>query len=121
MFRGIATLTLVLVLISAVGQTSARAQAFQENEVKAAETGVTSSATGELSNEKLRTAVNKLVDDVKAGRIAPAAKPQIQTKNSNHLSKGTKIAIGVGIAVAIVAIIVVVKADKGPDSIRIFP
>ena len=121
MIRTITSLTLVLMLISTVCSTSARAQASLENEVKTAEKGVTSSAVSELTNEKLRTAVNKLVDDAKAGRIASAPKPQIQTQNSNHLSKGTKIAIGVGIAVAIVAIIVVATAEKGPGSIRIFP
>jgi hypothetical protein len=72
-----------------------------------------------LANEQLRTAINKLVNDAKAGKIAPAPRPQVQQRN--NLSKGTKIAIGVGIAVAVIAIIVVAKADNGPTGpIRIF-
>ena len=115
MIKRIASLTLVLVLISATCATSAFARVFSEDEAKAVQNPATSTTAAELANEKLRTAVNGLVNDAKAGRIVPARKPQTQTRNSNNLSKGTKIAIGVGIVVAVVAIIVVAKADKGPS------
>lgn len=60
-------------------------------------------------NEQLKTDIHKLVSDAKAGKVAMAAKSQIQPAKSNNLSKGTKIAIGVGIAVAVIAVILVVS------------
>ena len=59
-------------------------------------------------HERLKADMFKLVANAKAGKVAPAERPQIQPAKSNNLSKGTKIAIGVGIAVAVIAIIVVV-------------
>ncbi len=56
----------------------------------------------------------------KAGKVAPAERPQIQPAKSNNLSKGAKIAIGVGIAIAVVVVIVIATADKGPGQIGIF-
>jgi len=64
----------------------------------------------ERSNEELRANMLRLVADAKAGKVAPAERPQIQPAKRNNLSKGTKIAIGVGIAVAVIAVIVVAKS-----------
>ena len=114
MLKRIASLTLVLFLISTICGTSAFARAVSEDEVKPALNNAIPSTANEVANEKLRTAINKLVSDAKAGKIVPAPRPQTQSRNTNNLSKGTKIAIGVGIVVAVVAIIVVAKADKGP-------
>jgi len=61
-------------------------------------------------NDKLRVNILKLVADAKAGKMAPAERPQIQTAKSNNFSKRTKIAIGVGIAVAVIVAIVIVKS-----------
>lgn len=63
-------------------------------------------------NEKLRTDVTKLIADAKAGKVTPAARPQIQPAQKNNLSKGTKIAIGVGIALAVVAIVIIVNKPR---------
>ncbi len=54
----------------------------------------------------------QLVVDAKAGKVAPAARPQIQPAKSNNLSKGKKIAIGIAVAVAVIAVIVVVDRQK---------
>ena len=62
------------------------------------------------SNDKLRTNMQRLVADAKAGKVAPAERAQIQPAKRNNLSKGTKIAIGVGIAAAIIAVIVIAKS-----------
>jgi hypothetical protein len=64
--------------------------------------------------------MDNLIAEAKAGKVAPAERPQIQPAKSNNLSKGTKIAIGVGIAIAVIAVIVIVKADKAPGPISVF-
>lgn len=61
-------------------------------------------------NERLRVNILKLVADAKAGKIAPAERPQIQPAKSNNFSRRTKIAIGVGIAAAVIVVIVIVKS-----------
>jgi hypothetical protein len=62
------------------------------------------------TNERLRVNVLQLVANAKAGKIAPAERPQIQPAKSNNLSRRTKIAIGVGIAAVIIAVIVIAKS-----------
>lgn len=116
MFKRITSLMLMTTVIVLVCGTTSQARVSYDD-VPTAEKSASNGEAEKLANEKLRTAINKLVDDAKAGKLAPAPRPQIQQQNSNHLSKGTKIAIGVGIAVAIVAVIVVVKADNGPIAI----
>lgn len=115
MIKRIASLALGALLISTFCGTSTYARVSSGDEVKPAENTATLPDANKQVNEKLRTDMLKLVADAKAGRLAPAPRRQIQPKNSNNLSKGTKIAIAVGVAVAIIAIIVVVKADKGPS------
>jgi hypothetical protein len=61
------------------------------------------------SNERLKSGVATLLSDARAGKIAPAAKSQIQPAKSNNLSKKQKIAIvAVGVAVALVITAIVV-------------
>ena len=125
MLRKLASLVLVTALVCALSGTSAFANTASGPDSKA-KTVTTSSEPGTLdakepkTNEKLRADVRKLVDDARAGKVAPVAKSQIQPARSNNWSTGTKVAVGVGIAVAVIAVIVIVNADKGPDSIRIF-
>ena len=64
------------------------------------------------SNERLRVNVLKLVADAKAGKVAPAARPQIQPAKSNNLSKRTKIAIGVGVAAAVVTVVLIIRKPR---------
>jgi|SRR6185295_7959316 len=114
MLKKFGSLSLVLVLIATVFGKSALAKPSLNDELKTAENGSTHSRVDESRNEKLRSAINKLISDVKAERAAPVPTRQIPPKHSNNLSKGAKIAIVAGIVVAVVAIIVVAKADKGP-------
>jgi len=102
-------------LISTFCGTSAYARASSEDEVKPGENTSSAIPANEKANAKLRASVLKLVRDAKAGKVAPAPRAQMQPRQSNNLSKGTKIAIGVGIAVAVIAIIVIATADKGPS------
>jgi hypothetical protein len=67
------------------------------------------------SNEKLRAGFSKLVADAKAGKVAPAARPQTQPRRSNNLSDGVKVAIGVGIAMALVILVVTHKRGRTYD------
>ena len=115
MIKRIASLTLVTLLVLTLCGTSANARPSSGYEVQPAENTATSDGANKQVNEKLRTAILKLVADAKAGKVAPAPRPQIQPRNSNSLSKGTKIAIAVGVVIAVVAIIVIAKADKGPS------
>ena len=114
MIERITSLMLVAVLIALVCATPIHARVSFADEVQPAENTTNVVDADKLAKEELRTAINRLVGVAKAGKIAPAARPQTQPRNSNNLSKGTKIAIGVGIVVAVVAIIVVVKVDKAP-------
>lgn len=120
MFKRMSALIIALVLSVPVGGTAAFAKAVSGDEPKSAENTSTPNTTNELKNEKLRMAIDKLVSEAKAGKVAPEPRPQMQPKQSNNLSKGTKIAIGVGIAVAIVVIIVAAKSDKDPGPIGTF-
>jgi len=121
MIKRIALLMLVTVLVVMVCGTGSHAKASPNDEATPAHRTSSDNDVNQQANEKLRTAFDKLLEDAKAGKLTPAPRPQIQQRNSNHLSKGTKIAIGIGIVVAVVAIVVVVKADKGPTgSIPIF-
>ena len=120
MIKRISSLTPILVVVSTCFGTQAFAFTSRD-ELKPAENSSASRNADEVKHEKLRNAFNKLVADAKAGKVAPEPRSQMQPRQSNNLSKGTKIAIGVGIAVAIVATIFVVKADKGPgESIPVF-
>ena len=112
MIKRITSLILVPVLIVLACGTSTHARVSSDEKVHPAENTTNGVGADKLANEQLRTAINKLVSDAKAGKIGPA--PRAQSQPRNNLSKGTKIAIGVGIVVAVVAIIVVAKADKGP-------
>jgi hypothetical protein len=64
------------------------------------------------SNERLRINVLELVADAKAGKVAPAERPQIQPAKSNNLSKRTKIAIGVGVAAAVVTVVLLIRKPR---------
>ena len=120
MIKRIAALSLVTLLIFALCGPSTYARTLSGDEVKPAEKTIPEDGAKKQVNEKLRTEMLKLVEDAKAGRVAPAPRPQIQPQTSNNLSKGTKVAIGVAIAVAVIGIIVW-KVDKAPSgSIPVF-
>ena len=114
MIKRISSLTLAFVLMTTFFATRTFANT-RGDELKPAETSSAPRKPDEVRNEKLREAFNKLVADAKAGREAPAPRPQMQPAQSNSLSKGTKIAIVVGVVVAVVAIIVVANTGAGPS------
>ena len=119
MLTKFASLVLVIALVSTLGGSSAFANSPTKPDAKRNVADVPGET--EISdkdkvqpNEKLKADMVKLVADAKAGKVAPAERPQIQPAKTNNLSKGTKIAIGVGIAIAVVVVIVIATADKGP-------
>jgi len=123
MLNKFASLVLVIALVSTLGGSSAFANSPTKPDAKRNVADVPGET--EISdkdkvqpNEKLKADMVKLVADAKAGKVAPAERPQIQPAKTNKLSKGTKIAIGVGIAIAVVVVIVI--ARKGPPLIRAF-
>ena len=118
MIKKFTSLPLVAVLIFALCGTSTFARTSSVDEPKATDNAATEDSAKKQKNEKLRKDILQLVADAKAGKVAPALRPQ-QPRNSNNLSKGAKIGIVVGIAVAVIAIIVIAK-EKGPGSIGPF-
>jgi hypothetical protein len=71
-----------------------------------------SSATEIKPNEKLRADILKLVADAKAGKIAPASRPQFPHSRGNNLSTGAKVGIVAGIAGAIVLFVILHKLNS---------
>ncbi len=125
MLNKFASLVLVIALVSTLGGSLAFANSPTKPDAKGNVADVPGGS--EISdknkvqpNEKLKADMVKLITDAKAGKVAPAERPQIQPAKTNNLSKGTKIAIGVGIAIAVVVVIVIATADKGPGQIGIF-
>src|SRR5687768_12886547 len=100
MFEKLAVVTVVIALVCNLGGTSALANNPSDPEVKLkVETSSTSTDASKKEAQpsaELKRGMDKLITDAKAGKVAPAARPQIQPAKSNSLSKGAKIAIGVG-------------------------
>jgi hypothetical protein len=115
MINKFASRLLVIALVTTLGGSSAFANSPTQPDTKRnmadppAETEVSDNSKAQ-PNEKLKADVAKLVADAKAGKVAPAERPQIKPAKSNNLSKGTKIAIGVGIAVAVVAVVLIARS-----------
>ncbi len=67
--------------------------------------------------ERIRAAAHKLIADARDEAARPYDGAQSKyPPQANHLSKGTKVAIGVTVAVAvIVAIVIATKANNGPS------
>jgi len=116
MSNKLTSLTLLLALICTLAGTSASAAIASEPSRKANAAGnpIESGSIPKKeakANENLRADMLKLLEDAKAGKVAPTARPQIQPAKSNSLSKSAKIAIGVGIAVLVIALIVKYQKD----------
>ena len=118
MLNKIASLILVVALITALCGTSAFANNTCNPDAKADTANVPSDAPAKKEvepHEQLKNNMLKLVADAKAGKVMPATKSQIQPTKSNNLSKRTKIAIGVGITIAVVAVILIAKSPALND------
>ncbi len=123
MLNKLTSVTLVAALVIVLCGTSAFANSSSNPDAKTDTANVPSGALAKKEvkpNEQLKNNMLKLVAHAKAGKVAPAERPQIQPAKSNNLSKGAKIAIGVGIAIAVIAVIVIATSDKGPGEIRVF-
>jgi hypothetical protein len=112
MFKKLASVVITTALVCTLGGTAAVAK----NTAPADEKADTARSLSEVPakeevkpNEQLNKNMLKLVADAKAGKIAPAAKSQIQPARSNNWSKRKKIAVGVGIPIAVVVTFLVVK------------
>jgi hypothetical protein len=117
MFKRFASLALVATLICTLGGTAAFAQTLPQPDAR-------SNSVNELpdsgfagrkeaqSSEVLKANILKLVADAKAGKRLVVLDPQNQPRQSNSLSKTTKIALVVGVAVVVILIIVIVHAKN---------
>lgn len=120
MIHRFTSLALVIALVCTVGGTSVLAETVTNADTPGSTLvplpASPISAKKEVRlNEKLRAGLDKLVADARAGKVAPAARPQNQTARRNNLSDGAKIAIGVGIAVALVILVVTHKRGRTYD------
>lgn len=116
MLNKLTSVTLVAALVIVLCGTSAFANNSSNPDAKTDTVNVPSGAPAKKEvkpNEHLKNNMLKLIADAKAGKVAPAERPQIQPAKSNNWSKGTKIAVGVGVAVAVVVVILVVRAGGG--------
>ena len=104
LIRSIASL-LVLMLISTLGETSVMASSTSGKTPQPIMDEVISVTDEARPEVKLKSDMEKLIADARAGKVIPAARSQIQPAKSNNLSKTAKIAIGVGIAIIVLAII----------------
>lgn len=124
MFKKLASATIVIALACTLGGNPAFADIPSNPELKLkAETSSTTTDAFKkepVPNAGLKIGMDKLITDGKAGKVAPAERPQIQPAKSNNLSNGTKIAIGVGIVIAVIAVIVIATADRDPGPISVF-
>lgn len=117
MFKTFASLALVVTMVCSLGGASAFAQTSPQPTAKSSRISELpdSSAAGKKeaqSSKGLKDDVQQLIADAKAGRKLSIIDPQTQPKQSNSLSKTTKIALVVGIAVVVILIIVVIHAKN---------
>ena len=115
MLTKFATFCLVFALMTTLCWRSAFAQSSSPDASELSQpvdSSALSTARNEAkSNERLKAGMTSLLSDARAGKIAPAAKPQIQPAQSNNLSKKTKIWIAVGIGVALVITAIIIYKD----------
>ena len=108
MLKKLASGTIIIVLFCTLGGTSVFARNTTRPDDKTEKTNVPFEGPPKeeaKENEQLKKKMLKLVADAKAGKIAPAAKSQIQPAKGNNLSTKAKIAIGVGVAVLVLALV----------------
>jgi hypothetical protein len=115
MFKTFVSLALVVTLVCSLGGASAYAQTSLEPVVKSKGVNALpdSSSAGKKEAQPsrgLKADIQQLVADAKADRRLSVSDPQTQPKQSNSLSKTTKIAIVAGIAAAVIIIIIFVHA-----------
>jgi Flp pilus assembly protein TadB len=112
------SLTLVVALIIVSCGTSAFANNSSNPDAETERANLPAGAPAKEDarpNEQLKNNMLKLVTEAKAGKVAPAAKSQLQPAKRNNLSQGTKIAIGVGVAIAVIAVILIAKSPALND------
>jgi Na+/alanine symporter len=111
MLKKLASVVIVTVLVCSLGGASVFASNTANQDEKTAPANVPSEVPPKEEvkpNQQLKNNLLKLVTDAKAGKVAPAAKSQIQPA-SNGWSRQTKIVVGVSIAAAVVVVILVVN------------
>ena len=111
LIRSISSL-LVLMLISTLGETSALASSASEKTPQPIMDEVISVIPEARPEAKLKSDMEKLIAEARAGKVIPAVRPQMQSVKSNNLSKTAKIDVGVGIAVVVLAIIIKHEKDN---------
>ena len=117
MFKTFASLALVTTLICTLGGNAAFAQTLRQPDAKSnsvnnlPDSGLAGRKEAQ-SSEALKADIQKLVADARAGKGLLILDPQNQPKQSNSLSKTTKIVLVVGIAAVVILIIAVVHAKN---------
>lgn len=113
MFKKFAALALACALLCTLGGTPAFAQNkslpdAQSNAVSASPDSALAVKKEAQPGGSLKADIQKLVADARASKPVSVTDPQNQPRQSNSLSKGTKIAIVAVIAAVVVLVIVLV-------------
>jgi hypothetical protein len=127
MFKKFAALALACALCCTLGGTPAFAQNkslpdAQSNKLSASPDSAPAIKKEAQPGGSLKADIQKLVADARAGKGVSVTDPQNQPRQSNSLSKGTKIAIVAVIAVVIIITILVIheKNNFFDDDTQIF-
>ena len=104
MIRKFASLVLMFALICSLGISALATPSDLEPKATATSSPATQPAA--IPNEKLNAEIRKLVADARAGKLAPAAKSQLQPAKSSNFSTKAKVAIGVAVVVVVLALVV---------------
>lgn len=113
MFKKFAALALACALLCTLGGTPAFAQNktlpdAQSNQLSASPDSALAAKKEAQPGGSLKADIQKLVADARASRAVSVTDPQNQPRQSNSLSKGTKIAIVAVIAAVVILVIVLV-------------
>jgi hypothetical protein len=106
-FMLVAALTCTLCGIPAFAQTPSQSD-IKWNRVNDSTDSGSAGKKAAQPHARLKADIQKLVADARAGKGLSIADPQSLPRQSNSLSKGTKIAIVVGVAVVVILVIIVV-------------
>jgi hypothetical protein len=127
MFKKFAVLALVAALLCTLGGSPAFTQNKHLPDAQSNETSASLASSAIAKKEaqpggSLKADIQKLVTDARAAKAVSVTDPQNQPRQSNSLSKGTKIAIVAVVAAVVILVIVFIHAKNNffDDDTRIF-
>jgi hypothetical protein len=126
MFKTVSNIMLIIAMIATFAATSVTASVPADPEDKLVPVEVRLNVNSTVKNEtpeskineKLKSDIEKLLEDTKSGKLVPK-RGQLKPQKINNLSRNAKIALGVGVAVIVIALIVKYQKDHLFDDLRL--